>query len=228
MGQAQTAERQRVGQFLYLRIFRLPVATVQANLVQHIQCHPPPFLDHTQQTLERFFTLHLALLVRVAPVQIHIGGMVLDVIPEGLTLEWVNLEESHMRVVRQVDLKADIRALLVRDGRVVQVADHWWSQTYQKSLKLCLILMGGIQVRLSDIRCLNSRLFTLFHLQCLLSHLTTNEVIHPNFSLIFSLNHNPSFHNNQRRRQSLFCLRRHSHQLFSPLQSQWGPLFILQ
>ena len=217
-----------MGQFLYLQIFRQPVATVQANLVQRIQCHPPQFLGHTQQTLEeKLFTLHLALLVRVAPVQIHIGVVVLDMTPEGLTLEWVTLEEveNHMRVVRQVDLKADIRALLVRGGRVVQVADHWWSQIYQKSLKSCPILMGGIQVRLSDIRCLNSRLFMLFHLQCLLSHLTINEVIHLNSSLNSSLSLNL---NNQHRRQSLSCLRRHSHQLFSPPQCQWGPLFILQ
>jgi hypothetical protein len=107
--------------------------------------------------------------------------------------------------VRQVDLKADIGALLVRGGRVVQVVDHWWSQTYQKSLKLCPILMGGIQVRLGGIRCLKSHLFTLFHLQCLLSHLTMNEEIHLNFSLNFNLNLSSSLHNshnshyNQRR-----------------------------
>lgn len=80
------------------------------------------------------FTFHPALLVRMAPVQIHIGGVVLwDVIPEGLipeelTLE-VNLEEakSHMSVVQQVDLKAedvDNLALLVRRDRVIHLADH--------------------------------------------------------------------------------------------------------
>ena len=149
-----------------------------------------------------------------------------------------------MRVVRQVDLKvedAHIRAPLVRGGRVVQLVDHWLSQTqHKKSLKSCPILVGGIQVSLSDIRCLKkSHLFTLLHLQCLLchpamnedpSHPTMTEEIHLSFSLSLSSSFNlsSSLHNNQRRRQSLFYLRRHSHQLFSPLQCQWGPLFILQ
>ena len=58
------------------------------SLVQHIQCHPPHFLDHTLQSLEeKFFTSPLALLVQVIPVQIHIGRMVLYVTPEWLTLE---------------------------------------------------------------------------------------------------------------------------------------------
>ena len=78
-GHSQNVERQRVGQFLYLQIFRLQVVTVQASLDQPIQCHLPQFLDHTQQTLEKLFRCHLALLVQAAPVQIHIGGMVLDV-----------------------------------------------------------------------------------------------------------------------------------------------------
>ena len=82
--------------------------------------------------------------------------------------------EDHMRVVRQVGLKADIHALLVRGGQVVQVVDHWWSQTYQKSLKSCPILMGGIQVCQSDIRRLKGHLLTLFRLQCLLNHHTMN------------------------------------------------------
>ena len=117
---------------------------------------------------------------------------------------------NHTRVVRQVDLKADIRALLVRGGRVVHLVAHWWSQTYQKSLKSCPILMGGIQVRLSNIRCLKSRVFTLLHLRRLLSHLTMNEEIHLNFNLNFSLNLSSSLHNNQRRRLvSLFYLWYH-------------------
>ena len=37
----------------------------------------PQFLDHTQQTLGKLFTFHLALLVQAVPVQIHIGRMVL-------------------------------------------------------------------------------------------------------------------------------------------------------
>ena len=86
-GHFQLVERQRVGQFLYLQIFRLQVVTVQASLVQHILCHPPQFLDHTLQTLEKLFTFHLALLVQAAPVQIHIGGVVLDMTPEGPTLK---------------------------------------------------------------------------------------------------------------------------------------------
>jgi hypothetical protein len=85
LGQFQPADRQRVGQFLYLQIFRLPVVTVQAILVQ---CHLPQFLlDYTQRTLETLFTFQLALIVQVATVQIHIGGVVLDMIPEGLILE---------------------------------------------------------------------------------------------------------------------------------------------
>ena len=86
-GHSQVVERQRVGQFLYLPIYRLQVVTVQASLDQHIQCHLPQFLDHTHQTLERLLTFHLVLLVQAAPVQIHIGGMVLDVTPEELTPE---------------------------------------------------------------------------------------------------------------------------------------------
>ena len=87
-GQSQTAERQTLGQFLYLRIFHLQVVTVQVNLVQRIQCHPPQFPDHTQQILEKLFTFHPALQVQAAPVQIHIGGGVLgDMTPEGQTLE---------------------------------------------------------------------------------------------------------------------------------------------
>ena len=114
-----------MGQFLYPQIFRLQVVAVRVILVQHIQCHPPQFLDLTLQTLEMLFTFHLALLVQAAPVQIHLGGMVLDVTPEGPTLELVILEEvkNYLRV-RQVELKADFRTLLVRGGRVVQVADH--------------------------------------------------------------------------------------------------------
>jgi hypothetical protein len=125
-GHSQRVERQRVGQFLYLQIFHLQVVTAQASLVQRIQGHPPQFLDHTQQTSEMSFTFHLALLVQTAPVQIPIDGVVLDMTPEEMILELVILEEveNHMRVVRQVDLKADIRVLLVRGGRVIQVADH--------------------------------------------------------------------------------------------------------
>jgi hypothetical protein len=80
------------------------------------------------------FTFHPALLVRMAPVRIHTGGGVLrDVIPEGLILEGltlgVDLEEakSHMSVVQQVDLKAedvDNLALPVRRDRVIHLADH--------------------------------------------------------------------------------------------------------
>ena len=54
--------------------------------------------------------------------------------------------------------------------------------------------MGGIQVCLRDI--LKNLLFTLSHLQCLLSHLTMNEEIHLNFNLNFSLNLSSSVHNN--------------------------------
>jgi hypothetical protein len=72
--------------------------------------------------------------------------------------------------------------------------------------------MGGIQVCLSDILCLKNLLFTLFHLQCLLSHLTMNEEIHLSFNLNFSLNlssvHNNN--NNQRPWQSISYLRKHS------------------
>ena len=113
----------------------MQVVTVQANLVQCIQCHPPQFPpDHTQQTLEMLFTFHLALLVQeTTPVQIRIGEVIPGVMtpegltPEGPTLEQMNLEENHMRVVRQVQLEVEdtlIRALLVRGGRVVQLADH--------------------------------------------------------------------------------------------------------
>ena len=87
---SQIVKRQtrRVGQFLYLQIFRLQVVTVQATLVQRIQCHPLQFLDHTQQTSEeKLFTFHLALLVQMVPVQIHIGGVVLNRTPEGMTLK---------------------------------------------------------------------------------------------------------------------------------------------
>jgi hypothetical protein len=100
----------------------MQVVTVQAILVH---CRSPQFPDHTQQTLEKLFTFHLALPVQAAPVQIHIGGVVLGIVsPEGLNLEQVNHEEmeNHMRV----DLKVEdvIRALLVRGARAVQLADH--------------------------------------------------------------------------------------------------------
>ena len=88
LGHSQNVDPLRVGQFLYLQICRLQAVAVQASLVQHIQCHPPHFLDHTLQSLEeKFFTSPLALLVQVIPVQIHIGRMVLYVTPEWLTLE---------------------------------------------------------------------------------------------------------------------------------------------
>ena len=61
------------------------------------------FLDHTQQTLERLF-IPPSLLVQAAPVQIHIGGLVLeDVTPEELTLEWMNLKEMENHIWESSD-----------------------------------------------------------------------------------------------------------------------------
>ena len=73
--------------------------------------------------------------------------------------------------------------------------------------------MGDIQVCLSDILCLKNLLFTLFHLQCLLSHLTMNKEIPLNFNLNFSLNLITSVHNNQRPWRSTSYLRKHQQNL---------------
>ena len=74
--------------------------------------------------------------------------------------------------------------------------------------------MGGIQVRLIGIRCLKSRLSTLLHLQCLLSHLNMNEEIHLNLNLNFGLNLSSSLHNNnQPPWRSTSYLRQHQQNL---------------
>lgn len=64
------------------------------------------------------FTFDLTLPAQAAPVRIHLGG-----IPEGLTLG----ETGNHMAVQQVDRNVedvDVPALLVRGGRVVQLADH--------------------------------------------------------------------------------------------------------
>jgi hypothetical protein len=75
------------------------------------------------------FMFHPALPAQVAPLRIHIGGGVLEDLIQELNLEEVNLEEvkSHTAVVQQVILKVEdvvIHALLVRGGRVIQLADR--------------------------------------------------------------------------------------------------------
>lgn len=69
----------------------------------------------------------------MAAVQTHTDEVILGgVIPEGLTLEEMNIEEAenHMPVVRPVELTVEdvgISALLVplvQGGRVVHLADH--------------------------------------------------------------------------------------------------------
>ena len=71
--------------------------------------------------------------VQELAVRTHLGGVVFEMIPEGvvregLTLEQVNLGgvENHMAVVRQVDLKVEDVGIihLVQGGRVVQLAVH--------------------------------------------------------------------------------------------------------
>ena len=122
-------------------------------------------------------TFHLALLAQVATVQIHIGRVVLDMIPEA--------RHDSRRADSQVGA-SDPR----RDGESYDESPtsrsesrHPRTSSPRRSSRPASrplmvtnqsevpdVVMGGIQVCLSD--CLKNRLFTLLHLQRLLRHLT--------------------------------------------------------
>lgn len=79
------------------------------------------------------FKFRLALRVQVAAVQSHTDEVILGgVVPEGLTLEGMNMEEAenHIPVVRPVELTVEdvgigtLLVPLVQGGRVVHLADH--------------------------------------------------------------------------------------------------------
>ena len=58
-------------------------------------------------------------------VQTHLGRVVFGMIPKGLTLEQVNLEEveNHMAVIQQIDLKVEDVGI-IQGGQVIQLASH--------------------------------------------------------------------------------------------------------